>query len=105
MIHRQSKKRNIQAPIKERNEPQRWNRRLCVMVPSGASMSPTFTFTRASIGLEMSHIKDKDGIKIIPVKAIKPNLTAMRVCEDALRCKMILVLGGEGRRGLGEVQT
>lgn len=76
------------------------------MVPSGASMSPTFTSTRTSIGLEMSHIKNKDGMKkIIPGKAIKANLTAMRVCEDALRCKMILVLGGEGRRGLGEVQT
>lgn len=32
-------------------------------------------------------------------------LTAMRVCEDALRYKMILFLGGEGRFGLGEVQT
>lgn len=100
VIHRQSKKRNTQAPIKERKESQRWNRRLCVMVPSGASIH-----LPASIGLEMSHIKNKDGIKIIPVKAIQPNLTAMRVCEDALRCKMILVLGGEGRRGLGEVQT
>lgn len=32
-------------------------------------------------------------------------LTAMRVCEDALRYKMIRFLGGKGRFGLGEVQT
>lgn len=36
---------------------------------------------------------------------IRQILTAMRVCEDALRCKMILFWGGEGRFGLGEVQT
>lgn len=29
----------------------------------------------------------------------------MRVCEDVLRCKMILCLGREGRFGLAEVQT
>lgn len=55
--------------------------------------APTFTLTRASIGLEISHITEME-MDVITILGINREiLTAMRVCEDALRYKMILCFG------------
>lgn len=73
------------------------------MVPNGASMTPTFTTGVPSA--EMLHIYNKHRNKYDSIGISGWILTAVRVCEDAIRCKMIFFSGGEGRFGLGEVQT
>lgn len=74
--------------VLNRNKEQRGNRLSRVKVPTGASLSVTFSASPDQLDIK-NEAEDERG------NEYEQTLTAVRVCEEALGCKTVLCWEGQ----------